>query len=764
MLRLVSRRGTIGLVLTLLAACGGGGGGGNGGPGAPAASVQGLIVAHQDVAARDPAAVGAPPAEWIGGDRSIAGKAALAHADWSLGGTDRSGVTAGDGSFAIDGLAPGRYVLELSRTLAGDLVATSLTFGVGDGGGATVLGEISWGSARATSTFTRDGHDVQEIFVPSDVHVVLEDGKLIELGDGIRVWQDVDRDGDFDTCTVIREAATCVVAQIGAILTQLPESLRVGQSTAAQAVLTLDDGSALDVTSLVAWQSSAASVATVDAFGRITALAPGSTEIQAQLGDLGSLLTTVTVAERAALVRLHVQNASCYYPYGVDDRGEPPHPTPMEPPTDSGIWAPTCRQVVEIGGSIYFIALGEFADGDVQDLTGEVAWSVDPGALGEVIDGVFTGREAGAGQLTARLDAVQSDPTEIRVVTEPTLVSIAIYAEDGGIGLPVPADGDEPATPASDVVPCPGCGGFALTVLRGDETPLRANGEYDTGIWRDLTLDATWSSADVAVATVGADGKLAARAAGETSITASLDAIRSEPAQISVVDQATLEYLWIYQVGERVVARGDQRFFTATGSYDLGFSRDVTDAATWRSSDASIARFDEAGVLTGVAAGDVEVWADVDGVASERVRLEVFATSELDYCDPASVNRGTWTDGFNRVLLESDCATYTQPDVAALRFTVTEKTSPGGIFDPCLDLYVFQGDTPVRTIREEGCGDPFLPSSSAGLEDEILKYQVRAFWDLKDDGGQPVPAGTYQIHGRFYLYYDPVVSLTVTIE
>ena len=213
-----------------------------------------------------------------------------------------------------------------------------------------------------------------------------------------------------------------------------------------------------------------------------------------------------------------------------------------------------------------------------------------------------------------------------------------------------------------------------------------------------------------------------------------------------------------------MVARGDQRVFTATGSYDLGFSRDVTAEATWRSSDPGIARFDEPGVLTGVAAGDVEVWAEADGVTSERVRLEAFETTELDYCDPASVNRGTWTDGFNRVLLESDCATYSQPDVAALRFTVTEKTSPGGIFDPCLDLYVFQGDTPVRTIREEGCGDPFLPDGSAGLEDEILKYQVRAFWDLKDDRGQPVPAGTYQIHGRFYLYYDPVVSLTVTIE
>ena len=143
------------------------------------------------------------------------------------------------------------------------------------------------------------------------------------------------------------------------------------------------------------------------------------------------------VRERAALVRVHVQNASCYYPYGIDDRDEPPLPRRSQPPDADGIWAPTCRQVVEIGGTISFIALGEFADGDVQDLTGEVAWSVVPAELGEVTNGVFTGRNAGSGQLGASLDGVQSEPTEVSVVTEPTLVSIAIYAEDGGVGLPV---------------------------------------------------------------------------------------------------------------------------------------------------------------------------------------------------------------------------------------------------------------------------------------------------------------------------------------
>jgi uncharacterized protein YjdB len=760
------RRGLLGLGTVLLAAaCGGGGGGGSVPTGSPA-SVAGIVVVHDDVARRDPAALGAAPTEFAG--EATSGAAALAHADWMVTDARFAGTTADDGTFTIEGLAPGRHVLDVTRTLAGDLVAASLPFGVGDDGSATVVGELAWGSARVRSTYEHDGRATEQIVGPSGVSVVVEDGRIVELGDGVRLLRDTDRDGRFDSCEVVTEVGTCIVAQIGALLTAIPETIRVGTSSYLQAILTLDDGSALDVTGVAAWRSSDESIATIDAFGRLTARAAGDAEIQTRIGDLGSLLTTLHVVARGALVQIQVQNASCYYPYGVGEGDQGPRPGPLPQPSDGGIWAPTCRQVIEIGGQIAFLAIGEYADGDFQDLTQDVTWTLDPAVIGDVARGVFTGRAAGAGTLTASLDDVSSESTDVRVVTEPTLVAINVYTSDGGLLPPVPGPVDDagngPATPA-DALPCPGCGGgFQLTVLLGDTLPLEANGEYDTGAYRELSDQVTWHSSNTSVVSVGAAGRLTAIAAGDANVTASLGDITSAPARIHVVENATLQYLWLHQAGDRVLARNDQRFFTATGTYDIGFGRDVTADATWHTSDASVARFDEPGVVAGVAAGTVEVWAELDGIESTPVSLEVFETSELDYCDPANVNRGTWSDGFNRVLLESDCATYTQPGVAALRFTVTESSSPGGIFDPCLDLYVFQGDRKVRTIREEGCGEPFAPNPTGGVNDEILKYQVRAFWDLKDDAGASVAAGDYQIHGRFYLYYDPVVSLTVHVE
>jgi hypothetical protein len=240
---------------------------------------------------------------------------------------------------------------------------------------------------------------------------------------------------------------------------------------------------------------------------------------------------------------------------------------------------------------------------------------------------------------------------------------------------------------------------------------------------------------------------------------------------VHVVNEATLLYLSIYQDGhDRVIGRGEEAIFRAVAGYDVGFERDATDEVTWVSSDESIGRFlpEEPGVFVGVAAGNVEVSAELgtvpDRVSSQTLPIEVFATSDIDYCDTDNVNRGTWSDNFNRVVLESDCAEYTPPSVVTLRFTVTEQEYPGGIFDPCLDLYAYRDGEPVRTIREEGCGEPFLAPGAPEADDAILKYQVLAFWDLKDDRGEPVPPGTYTIHGRFYLYFDPVVSIDVTVK
>jgi hypothetical protein len=564
---------------------------------------------------------------------------------------------------------------------------------------------------------------------------------------------------DCDDCQRTVCVSSCTPVDIVQIDVGGPSQLVAGQSGSMFATAQLSDGTAIDVTYLVDWRSSATEVATVDSWGTVKALATGVSEVTARLGNVSSSSWRIEVVARPPITHIYLQNSSCYY-YDMPVRdGGPVVILPAPAEKGDMLPVPQCGQVVRIGGTLRFSAMAEFGGGlYYEDVTDRAAWQVTPPAVGTVAAGVFTGVAEGTAQLTASLDGVSSDPTEVRVVAEATVVNLSVYTRNWGY----PAVDGGPISAGSDVA-CWDCGWF-LTVLIGDEVQFGATAQYDTGEWEDVTNRVTWRTNAPAVATIAGGGVMIALGAGDVKIDAVLGEVTSNPVDVRVVAEATLQSISIYPEGtDRVLSSGDDMYFRATGYYDVGLSRDVTEEATWHSSNEAVAGFDKPGVLTGRAAGSVEVWAELGGVQSNTYTIEVYATSELEYCDPANVNRDVWSDEFNRVVLESDCAWYSQPDLVTLRYTVTETQPHGGIFDPCLDLYVYGGDQRIRTLREEGCGEPFMAAGAPEYDREALKYQLRAFWDLKDDQGQPVPAGTYTVYGRFYLYYDPVVSVEIRV-
>ena len=110
---------------------------------------------------------------------------------------------------------------------------------------------------------------------------------------------------------------------------------------AAQA--TFGDGSSADVTSLVAWQSSAPSVALVNLFGQALALNEGTAQLTASLGGVVSNAATLTVAPAQVLA------------IGV-----------------SG---------TQVAGGIQFNAEALLSDGQTVDFTSQVVWSAAPAGI-----------------------------------------------------------------------------------------------------------------------------------------------------------------------------------------------------------------------------------------------------------------------------------------------------------------------------------------------------------------------------------------------
>lgn len=562
---------------------------------------------------------------------------------------------------------------------------------------------------------------------------------------------------DCDDCVASVCVPSCAPVEIAKLTIVGNSEIVVGRSSSLRAIAELDDGSSLDVTYLVQWASADESVATVDAWGSIQALRVGGAELRAALGEVASDAFALRVVERPALQRLEVQIAPCFYPL---DRPNAAGGYEDAVPSDA-LPHPFCNDVVRVGRTVPLLAWAFYADGQLEDVTGQVSWSIDPASVGTIEQGQFTATGNGTASIRATLGSTSSEPVQLKVVDRPTVVELSIYPLQGPLPFDVvAAPGQGTADPS---LPCVDCG-YRMTVLLGDRLPFSAIARYDTGEWEDVTAQASWQSSSSSVVEISDGGVASAAAVGEATIDASFNGIRSNPVDLHVVAEATLVDIYIYQDGaDRVVEKGGQTFFVANANYDIGFGRSVTDRAQWHSSDESVGGFDSAGVFTGRSAGQVEVWAELDGRESNRLPISVFERSDLTFCDADHVNRAVWSDAFNRVTLESDCATYTPPDVVELRFTVTERERPAGIFDPCLDLYVYQQGRKLRTIREQGCGEPFVAPGAPEFDDAVVRFQHKAFWDLRDDAGELLPPGTYSIVGRFYLYYDPVIRIAVTI-
>ena len=177
---------------------------------ASTSSVSGLVVLREDVAAGAGDPLGVPPEKWMQEPDAATFDRALGTADWAVEGlADKQGLTATDGQFAITGLAPGRYKLQLTKTLNGNLVPVTIEFVVGDDGHAEVVAEVGLGLVRVVSTYTEDGAQLQEVRGPYGNWLIVRDGEILQLGDPSRVLTDADGDGRFDAGTCDDQVWEC---------------------------------------------------------------------------------------------------------------------------------------------------------------------------------------------------------------------------------------------------------------------------------------------------------------------------------------------------------------------------------------------------------------------------------------------------------------------------------------------------------------------------------------------------------------------------
>src|SRR5579863_1529290 len=161
----------------------------------------------------------------------------------------------------------------------------------------------------------------------------------------------------------------------------------------------------------------------------------------------------------------------------------------------------------------------------------------------------------------------------------------------------------------------------------GTTQAFKATGTYSDGSTQDLTSSASWTSSNIAQATIQSSGQPNAGTAtgvaqGSPTITATESGV-SGTATLSVTGSGTktLSSIAITPASAGIAINGTVQF-TATGQYSDGSTQTITNSVTWTSSNTAIATINSAGRATGVSGGTVTISAtksNVTGTASLSV-------------------------------------------------------------------------------------------------------------------------------------------------
>jgi hypothetical protein len=366
---------------------------------------------------------------------------------------------------------------------------------------------------------------------------------------------------------------TVTAATLSSIqVTPSDPSIAKGTQLQLTATALYSDGSIQDVTTQAAWSSSLPGVATVSTAsgsqGLATGVAAGSTTIQATFGGMaGSTTLTVTAA---TLVSISIS------------------------PTNPSIANGTTQQ---------FTVTGLYSDSTTQDLTASAFWAstfttVATISSGPSSFGLATGTGPGTTTISATVGGL-SDSTTL-TVTGVVLTGVVV-------------------TPVNP------------TLAKGATSQFTCTGVYSDNSTQDLTASALWATTNANVASVsnasGSQGLVTAVDIGSADISCATGGFTDS--STVTVTASTITSIDV-SPATPTIAAGVQLQFTATVHFSNGVVQDITDSATWTSTNTNAATITNQvgfeGLATTIAAGTTTITASFGGSSGTAILTVTNAT------------------------------------------------------------------------------------------------------------------------------------------
>jgi trimeric autotransporter adhesin len=325
---------------------------------------------------------------------------------------------------------------------------------------------------------------------------------------------------------------------------------------------TYDDGSTSVVTTSVTWDTNDSSVATINSLGICTPVTSGTVSIIATLSTFsGSGEANLTINNQV------LSDVAILYS-GFD---------------------------IRIGQSQPMTAQATYVDADTNTsstsvLSTGVTWTSSNTAVATVSTlGEVTGVSAGSATITASYDGF-SDTQAVTITTD-TLTDFEVTPTD-------------------------------LNVSKGRTGTVRALATYtdetNTSVTLPVTNDTTWTTSNIAIATVATDGTVTGIGAGTATITGTYQG--NTGTSTVVVEDKSAQSITV-SPSTTTITMDDIVRLEANATYADGSKEDITGSALWTTSDELVATVTN-GIVTPVSAGTVTIMAaadDVNGTATVTV-------------------------------------------------------------------------------------------------------------------------------------------------
>jgi trimeric autotransporter adhesin len=389
------------------------------------------------------------------------------------------------------------------------------------------------------------------------------------------------------------------------------------------------DGSSRDLTSLVSWNSSVASVATIDANGNATGVSSGTTTISATLGPItgstgltvssptissivvtpGDLTLGIGIPQQYTATAIFTNGSSQDLSSGVTWTSSQPSVASVDNSglattlsagqttitatvgsfSDSSVLTVVPAKLLSIavkpspatiavGTQQQFTATGSFDDGSTQVLT-SATWSSSATNIA-VVDSSGNATGTGVGTATISVKSGSVTGTATLNVTGATLTAIAVT----------------PANPSMAI---------------GTTLQFTATGTFSDSSHQDITTSVLWSSAAPAVATINNQGIATSASTGTSTITATLGSVSGSTTL--TVSNVSLVSITISPANPRI-DQGTSIRFTATGKFSDGSTGSNLSGLSWKSSKPNIANVRQSGIAHGKKSGSVTISATASGV------------------------------------------------------------------------------------------------------------------------------------------------------